>query len=57
MSYEKKGTEFDCRYNSGVICYIALNCAKCGWCPAVSERRKEKIRAEREQMLAEGETC
>lgn len=52
-----KNAIYDCRCNSGVQCNRKKKCSECGWLPAVSERRKEKIRAERAQMLAEGETC
>ncbi len=48
---------YDCTYNSGVQCDKKEKCIGCGWRPAVSERRCDAIRAQRAQMLAEGETC
>ena len=31
-----------CKYNTGVGCYKADKCDKCGWNPAVTKRRKER---------------
>lgn len=38
-----------CYYNDGVDC-DSRNCCKCGWNPAVNERRKKEIR---EQIIFE----
>lgn len=51
---QSKGAEFDCRFNKGVMCEMRSKCNKCGWNPAVSERRLEKLRAEMEQPHEEG---
>lgn len=57
-------TEGSCKYNDGVMCAQNEPCSKCGWCPAVHEKRVQKIRAMNEagafcnlrEKIANGET-
>lgn len=43
----RKHTERDCKYNEAIICNLDhKGCAKCGWNPAVTAARKDRIREE-----------
>jgi hypothetical protein len=44
-------TDHKCNYNKHVVCCTPIQdrpCGNCGWRPAVTERRKDRIREERE---------
>lgn len=50
----KANYEIACKYRAGVICvgkgdYVpqTQNCDKCGFCPAVEQKRKENLRVRR----------
>lgn len=43
----------NCPYNPGIVCQgkRPAECAKCGWCPAEEQRRKEYIREHIEETV------
>ena len=41
--FRKAEEKQSCPHNIGVVCHDRYNCFRCGWSPAVEQRRKEAM--------------